>query len=163
MRRRRRHLASPDEVRISREGDDAIIEYADHRVSTTHIKIGPQLKHMSDGEVLDLFNTHLQRIEEIRLGTDDTVVEIPPGKPQIEFHEDSGQWTPRGDVLRCVIEDGGPGGEAVICIDDHELSLQDFGRLLVTYAGWGMRILFVDEYETHLQPPIEVREPEEKT
>jgi len=37
---------------------------------------------------------------------------------------------PRGDVLRCIIDDGGPKGEAVIHIDDQELSLREFGRLL---------------------------------
>lgn len=61
----------------------------------------------------------------------------------------------------CYIEDGGPDGEAQIEIDDTWLSLQEFGRLLTTYAGWGMRIIFVPE-ATDPQPPIEVREPEDK-
>jgi hypothetical protein len=35
-------------------------------------------------------------------------IEIPQGEPQIEYFELGDQWTPRGDVLRCVISDGGP-------------------------------------------------------
>ena len=52
---------------------------------------------------------------------------------------------PRGDVLRCIIDDGGPNGEVVISIDDQELSLREFGRMLAVHAGWGMRIAFVPE------------------
>jgi hypothetical protein len=29
-----------------------------------------------------------------------------------------------------------------------------------TYAGWGMRVIFVPDDRTNVQPPIEVREPE---
>ena len=45
-------------------------------------------------------------------------------------------------------------------IDDHELSWGEFGRLLTTHAGWGMRIVFVPDDELHLTPRIGVREPE---
>ena len=48
-------------------------------------------------------------------------------------------------MLRCIIDDGGPDGEVVIHIDDQELSLREFGRLLRVHAGWGMRIAFVPE------------------
>ena len=37
---------------------------------------------------------------------------------------------PRGDVLHCIIDDGGPEGEVTIHIDDKELSLAEFGRML---------------------------------
>ena len=52
---------------------------------------------------------------------------------------------PRGDVLRCIIDDAGPNGEVTIHIDDQELSLAEFGRLLSVHGGWGMRIAFVPE------------------
>ena len=45
---------------------------------------------------------------------DKTVVEEPPGEKQIDYHENSDQWVPRGDVLRCIVDDGGPDGEVVI-------------------------------------------------
>ena len=89
---------------------------------------------------------------------DNTVIEIPASKSQIKLNRDSGQWVPRGEVLRCIIEDNSE-GEAVIVIDDKELSLRDFGRLLTVYAGWGMRITFVPEELVHEQPKIKVRGP----
>jgi hypothetical protein len=39
------------------------------------------------------------------------------------------------------------------------LTLQEFGRLVRTYAGWGMRIEFVPEDDTHRRPALVVREP----
>ena len=59
------------------------------------------------------------------------------GGKQIDYHEDSDQWVPRGDVLRCIIDDAGQNGEVTIHIDDKELSLAEFGRLLRVHAGWG--------------------------
>ena len=53
-------------------------------------------------------------------------------------------------------------GEAVIVIDDKELSLREFGRLLTVYAGWGMRIAFVPEELVHEQPKVKVRGPRRK-
>jgi len=65
-------------------------------------------------------------------------------------------------MLRCVIEDGGPGGQAVIRIDDHKLSLEEFGWLLTTYAGWGMRFVFVPDDRTDEEPEIEIRDPDDE-
>jgi hypothetical protein len=49
---------------------------------------------------------------------DKTVIEEPPGEKQIDYHENSNQWVPRGDVLRCIIDDGGPSGEVTVHVDD---------------------------------------------
>lgn len=89
-------------------------------------------------------------------------VEIPQGRPQIKYFRLGNQWSLHGDVLRCIISDGGPGGRAVVCIDDHELSLEEFGRLLTTYAGWGMRIVFVPDDRTDEEPEIEIRDPDDE-
>lgn len=35
----------------------------------------------------------------------------------------------------------------------------EFGRLPTIYAGWGIRVIFVPEDETQIQPRAEVREP----
>ena len=51
-------------------------------------------------------------------------------------------------------------GQLVVGIDDQELSLQEFGRMLTTYAGWGMRIEFVPDDQLHRRPALEVREPD---
>lgn len=87
-------------------------------------------------------------------------MEVPEGRPQIRYSERCDQWASRGDVLRCSIEDDSA-GEVVVWIDDEPLSLSEFGRLLRTYAGWGMRIVFVPEKDLGKTPTIEVREPEE--
>ena len=84
-----------------------------------------------------MFNGILAAQERLLAAWDKTVTEEPPGEKQIDYHEDSGQWVPRGDVLRCIIDDGGPEGEVTIHIDDKELSLAEFGRLLTGSCGLG--------------------------
>lgn len=161
MRLKRPYIASLDQVRISREDDGAIIEYVEPGIVTTHFKLGPAVRAMTDREILDRFNECLTANQERRAEYEHVAIEIPPGKPQIEYFDKGDQWTPRGDVLRCAISDGGPGNELIIHIDDRDLSWTEFGRLLTTYAGWGMRVIFVPEDETQIEPHIEVREPRE--
>ena len=156
---RKPHLASLDEVKISREGNYAVVEYHDSSVSSTNIQVGPPLANMSDQEVLDLHNDLIRAREEARAAYEHIAVEAPPGQTQIAYSQSSIQWVPRGDVLRCVISDEGPDWEPVIWIDDQGLSLEEFGRLLCTYAGWGMRVVFVPDDELDNDPRIEIREP----
>jgi hypothetical protein len=61
-------------------------------------------------------------------------------------------------VLRCLIHDHEL-DQLVVEIDEQKLSLEQFRKLLTTYAGWGMRIEFVPEDEVHRRPAREVREP----
>jgi hypothetical protein len=84
---------------------------------------------------------------------------VPLNSPQIEYRERADQWVPRGSVLRCLISD--EDRQAVIEIDGRELSIEEFGRMLTTYSGWGMRIEFVPEDEVHRRPALEVREPKD--
>ena len=130
MRIKKPRQASPDEVKISRESDDAVIEFADRTISTTHFKIGPQVSQMSDQAILDMFNDMIAARDQLAAEYENIVIEIPPGQPQIEYSEQCDQWVPRGDLLRCFIEDGGPDGEVTIHIDERELSLREFSRLL---------------------------------
>jgi hypothetical protein len=159
LRLKRPHVASLNQVRISREEDGAVIEYVEPGFWTTHFKLGPAVHEMTDAEILDRFNEHLAAMKQLRLDYKHVAIEIAPGSPQIQYSDRSHQWTPRGGVLRCVVDDGGPDNEPVIHIDDRELSWTEFGRLLTTYAGWGMRIIFVPDDETHMVPRVEVREP----
>ena len=87
-----------------------------------------------------------------------TVVEEPPGEKQIDYNENNDQWVPRGDVLRCVIDDAGANGEVTSHIDDQELSLAELGRLLSLHAGWGMWIAFVPEEFVAENPTVKIRE-----
>ena len=65
-------------------------------------------------------------------------------------------------MLRCIIDDAGPEGEVTIHIDDKELSLAEFGRMLRVHAGWGMRIAFVPEEFTSENPKVEIRKPKRR-
>ncbi len=161
MRLKRPRPASPDQVRITREGETAVIEYADPSVGVVNLQVGPSLAAMTDAQVLDLFNEMLEAQAETAAGVDPTLTEIPPGLPQIEYSERSDQWVPRGHVLRCHIEDDEE-GRPIIHVDDVELDLEAFGRMLLTFCGFGMRIAFVDEEDVNEQPEIVVREPVDK-
>ena len=161
MRSKRPRQASPDQVSITREGDVAVIENADPSISVVRLTVGPDLGSMTDAAILELFNDVIEAQEKLASKYDDTLIEIPPGKPQIRYSEGSDQWVPRGDVLRCHLDDD-EAGELVVHVDNQELSLRDFGRLLRTFAGWGMRIAFVPEDRVADQPEIVVGEPRDR-
>ena len=157
MRPKKPTTATLNEVTITRDGEHASIEFLDKTISSVLLKIGPEIKDMSDSEIIDLHNSVLHRINEFRKQYIHTAIEIPPGMPQIKYQSRSDQWSPEGDVLRCIIEDEGPDFETTIKIDDHELSLEEFGRLLLVYNGWGMRIVFVPDDEIDKTPKIEMK------
>ena len=165
MRKKKPHIARLDQVRISRDAEDAIIEFRDSATATTHLTIGPQVQQMTDEEILLVFNQTIVAQIRNRDELDQYVAnELPIGSPQVEYHPDTiNQWSPRGGVLRCYIEDGGgeDGSLPVIHIDDREFAWDDFGKMLCTYAGWGMRIVFVPDDELEQAPKIAVREPDE--
>ena len=79
------HLKKPtraiiDQVRITREGNDAIIDYADAGIAGTHLTIGPDIATMTDREVIDVFNGILAAQERLLAAWDKTVTEEPPGR-----------------------------------------------------------------------------------
>lgn len=161
MRKRRPPVASLEDVIIRREGDDAIIDFRDPTIAPTHFRLGPSVHRLTDQQILNRFNKVVAAEQKAANSRRHIAIEIPPGRPQICYFAAADQWTPRGGVLRCVVDDSGPDGEAVIHVDDEALSLAAFGRLLCTYAGWGMRIIFVPEEETAVEPRVAVGEPEE--
>lgn len=162
MRKFKPVITSLDEVVVTREKDTAVIKYKDPAYATTHLQIGPALEKMTDQEIVDLFNDMLRAQAQLAAEHKYVAVEVPLGSPQIQFNVECDQWTPRGHVLRCLIDDSvDVETEPVITVDDHELTWREFGRLVCTYAGWGMRIEFVPEEETHRRPRLEVRQPTE--
>jgi hypothetical protein len=161
MRKRRPPVASLEEVTIRREGHDAIIDFRDPTIASTHFRLGPSVRRMSDQEILDRFNKVVAAEQKAASSRRHVAIEIPIGRPQIRYFAPADQWAPRGGVLRCVVDDGGPDGEAIIHVDDQALSLPEFGRLLCTYAGWGMRIAFVPEEELGVTPRIELGDPDD--
>ncbi len=162
MKKKKPHYAVPSDVTITRNGEYAIIEYEDKTICSVHLKVGQKINNMTDMDILELHNSIIISIENLRRTRKYKPVEIPEGRPQIRYNNLSGQWVPRGDVLRCTIEDGGPSFETTVCIDDKELSIQEFAKLLSVYTGWGMRIVFVDSDEIHKNHETEVKDPKEE-
>jgi hypothetical protein len=150
--------ASLDEVRIERDGEYAVITFADDTIGGMNVKLGEKIQRMTDLEILERFNEVVAAMEANVNAWDQTVIEIPVGKPQIEYAASPEQWVPVGDVLRCILDEGDD-GQPTIWIDDKELSGAEFGKMLLVHNGWGMRIAFVPEEWVHEQPNIEVREP----
>ena len=73
MRLRRPRPALPDEVRIAREDDTAVIEYADPSIQGVHLRLGPALAGMTDAEVLERFNAMLEAQAERAASVDRTL------------------------------------------------------------------------------------------
>ena len=64
MRLKKPTRAIIDQVRITREGNDAIIDYADPGLAGTRLTIGPDLATMTDRDIIDVFNGILAAQEE---------------------------------------------------------------------------------------------------
>jgi hypothetical protein len=160
MRKKKPYRAALDEVTIDRNGDTAIIKYRDPDVATAHFKLGIEIEGMTDGEILDCFNKTIEARDMLSAEYQHVAIEVPPGQPQIEYFAEGDQWTPRGDVLRCIVAGNGLEDEDFVYIDDKELTLSKFGKLISTYSGWGMRITFVPDDELEMEPKIEIRKPD---
>lgn len=161
MRKPRPIVYSLQEVTITREGHTAIIEYKDPAYGTTHFGIGAEIAMMTDQEIIARYNDTLRATAELVASHPYVAREIPLGSPQIEYFARADQWTPRGNVLRCLVSDTSVEGEQepLIEVDGKELSWREFGRLLCTYAGWGMRIEFTPDDAIHRRPKLVVQEP----
>jgi hypothetical protein len=104
MRLKKPTRVSLEQVRITRKGSDAIVDHAAASISGEHLTIGPEIAAMTDADFVDLYNDILESQQRLLAEWGQTVVEEPPGEKQIDYHENSDQWVPRGDVLRCIID-----------------------------------------------------------
>lgn len=159
---RRPHRASPDEVKITREGDYAIIAYADEGVATTHLKMGSdKLAHMTDEQILEFWNDGIEARDELMANQEFVAIEIPMGKPQLEYEKLSDQWVARGHVVKGVVlgANGNDIDEELITVDGRDLTVREFVRMMSTFGGWGFRLVFVADTDIHDDPVIDVREP----
>jgi hypothetical protein len=159
-RSKKPHIATLDKVIITRDGDYAEITYRDPTVGGVNLKIGPEVASMTDQEILDCHNETILAMQHSVATYRHRAVEVPAGRPQVRYSEQCDQWVPRGDVLRCVIHDE-EGRRPVIEIDDRDFTLEEFGTMLTTFSGWGMRIVFVPDTSLEKPPVIVVREPED--
>ncbi len=158
MARFRPRFLTLEEVVITREGEYAHIDCKDtsnNEFAGVRIRIGADLEFMSDAEILELHNEWVAGMLSLRREYIHAAVEIPDSRPQILYSKSSAQWVPRADVLRCLISsDSSSYGQPSIQIDDKELSLEEFGQMLLTHEGWGMRITFVPDDMLCEQPEI---------
>ena len=51
MRKKKPRVATPDEVRISGNGEDATVEFIDATIATTHLKLGVEVHETADQEI----------------------------------------------------------------------------------------------------------------
>lgn len=74
---------SPDEVKITRDGDTAVFKYADDATlgSATNIKVGAEIHKMTDAELLQMHNDMAEAMTAERIAYDHVTVEVPIGKP----------------------------------------------------------------------------------
>ena len=163
MPKMKRRVVTPNEVRITRNGDTAIIDYSDPAMGAgMSLKVGPNLAKMTDLEVIEMHNDMILEMQEFREEHPFVAIEISEGKSQIEYSKQCSQWTARGDILRCCIECSEDSGHIpVIEIDGQRLSWMDFGKLVSSHEGWGMRIMFVPDDEISATPAIAVQESRE--
>jgi hypothetical protein len=148
-------------VQIERHGDEAILTPRDPDIAVTHLQIGPQIVGMSDEDILDLFNSTIAAREALAAERPYVATEVPPGRPQVRYYPEADQWVPRAGVLRCIV-DTDDDDQTAIEIDGRQLSMEEFGALIATYVGWGMRIEFTPDDDIDRRPQLEVRDPEER-
>ena len=110
-----------DQVRITREGNDAIIDHADANLSGARIT---GIATMTDAEIVEMYNQILDSQWALLEAWDKTVVEEPPGEKQIDYHEESGQWVPRGDVTWLVVS--------------KHLGADSLARWMASERGWSV-------------------------
>src|ERR1700761_7691378 len=60
MKGKVRYLARLSEVIVTRDGDFARIEYKEGEIAATLLKIGPEIREMSDSEIVELHNESLR-------------------------------------------------------------------------------------------------------
>jgi hypothetical protein len=56
MQRKKPRPASVDEVKISRDREYAVIDYADEAIGDMQLHVGPEIANMSDHDILALHN-----------------------------------------------------------------------------------------------------------
>jgi hypothetical protein len=154
-----RYIAALGEVTVTRDGDCARIEHKEAGIALTNLEIGPEIAQMSDSDIVEVHNESLRNDAKQAAEYKHVVFEMPLGSAQIEYFARCDQWVPRSCVLRCLIQ-AAQHGEISVKIDEQELRLKQFGKLLSAYEGWGMRIEFVAADEVHHRPVLEVREPQ---
>ncbi|NUP10553.1 MAG: hypothetical protein HOW73_31275 [Polyangiaceae bacterium] len=129
-RKKRPHVATPDEVVITRDGDFAIIAYVDDTIETTQYRVGAdRLKRMTDEDILALWNAGLATsIDEAARSRRDM----------------SGLLSAAG-TLACRVEayPNAP-NQPFITVGDRSYTPMELAHLLGCHVGWSVVIELKD-------------------
>lgn len=125
-RKKRPHVATPDEVDITRDGDFAIIAYRDDSIETTQYRIGAErLTRMTDEDILTLWNAGL----------------ASSGDEAVRSRRDMGPLVSELGTLRCRVESypNGP-SQPFIRVGDRTYTPMELAHLLGSHVGWQISI-----------------------
>ncbi len=79
MRPRKPRVAALSEVEITREKDTAVVRFLDPGVATTYLQVGAEIRHMTDEDILALFDECTMAREAHACSYHHVAVEVPPG------------------------------------------------------------------------------------
>ena len=149
-----------DQVRITREGNDAIIDHADPNLSGARIT---GIATMTDAEIVEMHNAILDSQWTLLEAWDKTV-------------KSKNRWGRSKSTITKIAINGcraatcsdassttaGPREKSPSVSTTRNCRSAEFGRLLRVHAGWGMRIAFVPEEFISENPKVEVRKPKRR-
>lgn len=158
MPRQKPIIATLNNVEIKREGTAVNFKYINQGDrGGQRIEVGKDTANMTNQELLDIHNHIARKMIESSENYEHIAFETPEGKPQINYEEDCCQWAVNGEVIRCCV--GWDAGEGpAIEIDDKTLTWQEFGKMLSSWEGWGMRITFVPDDQLTKIPTVVIGE-----
>lgn len=143
-----------DELLIRRDGQYAVIHYREHPFEGgMNLGLGADLEFMSDEDIVEAFNEVVRSMNESIKNY--RSIEIKEGYPQIKYERRHKSWSPVGDVLRLELHCM-PEGGLIFQVDDKELSVTEFIRMLESYSGWGLRLHFMHPTELTNPPTPEL-------
>lgn len=160
-----KQIVTLDQVIIKRYGDFAWLIYKNNRFEKEKLSLNlgqHLLDKLSDQEVLDRFNAHINWLNEVL--AIERPLEIEDGYAQLEWSEEFERWSMVGEVLRATVcWQGGPDdGRVAFQIDDKELSADELVDLFEEFEGSGMRIEFVDKDNLTRRPKPLIRKKKTK-
>jgi hypothetical protein len=81
------HIATIDEITISRDGEYAEIVYHDPSVGGVNLKIGPEIYSMTDRDILYCHNRVIAAMQHAVETYRHVALEVPPGSPQVRYSD----------------------------------------------------------------------------
>jgi len=125
-RKKRPHVATPDEIRIRRDGDFAIIAYADDSIETTQYRIGAErLERMTDEDILSLWNAGLATSQDEVARSRRDMSALLSGKSTLTCTVAAYPATP---------------GQPFIHVHGRNYTAMELAHLLGGHIGWGVTI-----------------------